>query len=514
MRRSPARTDSSRTGTIRLRALTVVTAFAAATVVPAASAGTYADDTGAAAGDTGVAARAEGPIVQMFGWPWESVAKECANSLGPNGFAAVQVSPPTEHVQLADKGHPWYEDYQPVSYRLTSRRGNARQFAEMVSACNRAGVEVYVDVVLNHMSGSGSRGSGPGIGGTRYSKYHYPGIYTGADFHDCRRDIEDYSDKWEVRNCELVGLADLDTGSAKVRETQIAYLNRLIDMGVSGFRVDAAKHMAPKDIAAVVGALHTTPSGERPYVYQEVIADSTTRAGEYTGNGDVTAFGYTDRVATAFRDGSIAGLRNLPDELAVPGEQAVAFVANHDTERSAPTLTYKDGAPYDLATAFTMAYPYGTARVLSGFDFGSDTDAGPPSDADGFTEPADCAEGGAWVCTHRHRLVAGMAGFAQQVRGTGITDWFDNGGNLIAFGRGESGFVVFNAGGVQGQGQTVQRTFRTSLPAGTYCDVLTGRVVDGGCTGRTVEVAADGTFTATVAPDSGVALHTGAVVGG
>lgn len=499
---------------MRLRAWAVATTVAAAAVVPAATvvpATTASTDGGASAAP---ADRGEGPIVQMFGWPWDSLARECTNSLGPNGFAAVQVSPPTEHVQLADEGYPWYEDYQPVSYQLRSRRGNAEQFAAMVSACNQAGVEVYVDVVLNHMSGSGSKGSGPGSGGTEYTKYNYPGTYTEADFHDCRRDIADYTDKWEVRHCELVGLADLDTGSSKVRRTQIAYLNRLIDMGVSGFRIDAAKHMSPEDIAAIVGALHTTPSGAKPYVYQEVIADSTTHASEYTGNGDVTSFAYTDRVATAFRNGSIAQLRTLPEELSLSSDEALVFVANHDTERSNPTLTYKDGAAYDLANAFAMAFPYGTAKVQSGFDFGSDTDAGPPSDSNGFTDPASCGDGSAWVCTHRHQLVAGMAGFSQAVQGTGLTDWWDNGNSVIAFGRGEAGFVVLNSGGAQGQGPTVERQFRSSLPAGTYCNVMTGEVADGTCTGETVTVSSDGTFTATVEPNSGVALHVNARLAG
>ncbi|NHD17341.1 MULTISPECIES: alpha-amylase family protein [unclassified Actinopolyspora] len=490
-------------------ALATITALAGAVVVPAAA--TAPAEEAAAAPAT----EAEGPIVQMFGWPWDSLAEECRSSLGPDSYTAIQVSPPTEHVQLADQSYPWYEDYQPVSYDLRSRRGDAESFANMVSACNAAGVKVYVDAVLNHMSGSGSQGSGPGSGGTEYSKYDYPGTYVDSDFHDCRENIADYTDQWEVRNCELVGLADLRTGSSKVRDTQLAYLNRLIDMGVSGFRLDGAKHMPPEDIAALVDGLHETTSGNEPYVYQEVIADSTTGGTEYTGNGDVTTFTYTDRVSNAFATGSVADLRNLPEETNLDSEQAVVFVANHDTERDSPPLSYRDGAAYDLANAFTLAFPYGTPRILSGFEFGADTDAGPPSDGRGFTRPADCADDGAWVCTHRHPSVAGMIGFNRAVRGTGLTDWWDDGNGVIAFGRGDAGFVVFNSGGAQGQdsGETTRR-FRSSLPAGTYCNVLTGRFDNGECGGETVEVNSDGTFTATVEPNSGVALHRAAVLGG
>jgi alpha-amylase len=34
------------------------------------------------------------------------------------------------------------------------------------------------------------------------------------------------------------------------------YLNDLIDIGVAGFRVDAAKHMWPEDISAIQDRLH------------------------------------------------------------------------------------------------------------------------------------------------------------------------------------------------------------------------------------------------------------------
>ena len=35
--------------------------------------------------------------INMFEWPWDDIAKECTNFLGPKGFKAVQVSPPNEH---------------------------------------------------------------------------------------------------------------------------------------------------------------------------------------------------------------------------------------------------------------------------------------------------------------------------------------------------------------------------------------------------------------------------------
>ena len=53
-------------------------------------------------------------------------------------------------------------------------------------------------------------------------------------------------------------------------------MNKLIDWGVAGFRIDASKHMYPGDIDNVLSRLNDLntqwfPAGTRPYVYMEVI---------------------------------------------------------------------------------------------------------------------------------------------------------------------------------------------------------------------------------------------------
>ena len=115
-------------------------------------------------------------IVHLFEWPWASIASECTNVLGPKGFGAVQVSPPQEHVVLPGPGYPWWQDYQPVSYQLVTRRGDRAAFAAMVQTCHAAGVKIYVDAVINHMAGGASTGTGSA--GSTYSHYDYPAVPT------------------------------------------------------------------------------------------------------------------------------------------------------------------------------------------------------------------------------------------------------------------------------------------------------------------------------------------------
>lgn len=439
-------------------------------------------------------------IVHLFEWPWASIASECTTTLGPKGFGGVQVSPPQEHVVLPGRGHPWWQDYQPVSYQLTTRRGDRAAFAGMVRTCHAAGVKIYVDAVVNHMAGGASTGAGSG--GSGYSQYAYPAVpYGTGDFHHCGRngndDIVNYGDRWEVQNCELVDLSDLRTESSYVRGKLTAYLDDLVSLGVDGFRVDAAKHLPAGDLDAIVA-----PVTGDPYVFSEVIEGGSGEPApeEYAGLGDVTEFRYGDVVGGAFQNGNLANLNNLAGSMRLGSGDAVAFVDNHDTQRNGRArLTYKNGAAYALAEAFMIAWPYGVPQVMSSFTF-SNADAGPPAASDGSTSPVSCGSG--WECEHRWRSTANMVALRNAAAGAGVTNWWSNGSDQIAFGRGSAGYVAFNR-----SGSALTRTFQTSLPAGSYCDVMTGDLAGGSCTGAAYTVDGSGRVTATVAANAALALH-------
>ena len=83
--------------------------------------------------------------------------------------------------------------------------------------------------------------------------------------------FQSYLDPYNVRNCYLVGLNDLDGAQSYVQDVQAKYMNDLISIGVTGFRVDAAKHMWPSDIEALQAKLNDVNGGGRPYFYMEVI---------------------------------------------------------------------------------------------------------------------------------------------------------------------------------------------------------------------------------------------------
>ncbi|MET8611009.1 alpha-amylase [Streptomyces misionensis] len=416
----------------------------------------------------------------LFEWNYASVARECTNTLGPAGYGYVQVSPPEEHIQ----GSQWWTSYQPVSYKIAGRLGDRTTFKNMISTCHAAGVKVVVDTVINHMTA----GSGTGTGGTQYTKYNYPGVYSDSDFHTCRTSIDNYQDRSNVQNCELVGLADLDTGAEHVRATIAGYMNDLLSLGADGFRIDAAKHIAAADLANIKSRL-TNPSA---YWKQEVIygAGEAVQPTEYTGNGDVQEFRYGYDLKRVFNSEKLAYLNNFGEGWGyLPGNVAGVFVDNHDTERNGATLNYKDGANYTLANVFMLAWPYGAPDINSGYEW-SDADAGPPNNG----QVNACWQDG-WKCQHAWPEIKSMVAFRNATRGQAVANWWDDGNNLIAFGRGSKGYVVINH-----EGTTASRSFQTSLPAGTYCNVQNN---------TTVTVNSTGWFTASVAPNTALAIYAG-----
>uniref|UniRef100_A0A2C9KDQ1 alpha-amylase n=1 Tax=Biomphalaria glabrata TaxID=6526 RepID=A0A2C9KDQ1_BIOGL len=134
-----------------------------------------------------------------FEWKWNDIAAECVRFLGPYGFCAVQTSPANENRIITNPYRPWWERYQPVSYKIHTRSGSEDEFRNMVEKCNKSGVRIYVDVVFNHMTGAG--GQGFGTNGTFYDgdNLHFPGVpYGPTDFndgslcHSCDMNIHNY----------------------------------------------------------------------------------------------------------------------------------------------------------------------------------------------------------------------------------------------------------------------------------------------------------------------------------
>lgn len=482
-------------------------------------------------------------IVHLFEWKWTDIKAECTRFLGPYGYCGVQVSPPNENAVVTNPNRPWWERYQPVSYTLKTRSGNEQEFRDMVATCNKNNVRIYADVVFNHMTGNVT---GTGTAGTQFNggTCDYPGVpypackdFHGSDVcHSYDGNIHNYSNPNEVRNCRLVGLLDLRQSLEYVRSKIAQYLNHLIDLGVAGFRVDAAKHMWPEDLANIVSRLHnlrsdTFGSGIKPFIFQEVIDLGTEpiKMAEYFGTGRTTNFIYGQKLSEIFLKHSIPAksLKNFGTAWGMPkGDDVVVFISNHDNQRGSgggSVITFFEPSQMKIATAFMLSYPYGFPRIMSSyywkreFRHGEDINSwqGPPHNADMSIKTVqintDMSCSGGWVCEHRWRQVYNMVAFRNVVDGTPVKNWWAGSDYQIAFSRGNKGFIVINA-----DNSRLSANMTTGLPQGIYCDVISGSFRSNKCTGKTVTVHEDGQAVFDIdghSDDPLMAIHIGAKIG-
>jgi alpha-amylase len=353
-------------------------------------------------------------FVHLFEWTWDDIAQECEDFLGPKGYFAVQISPPNEHRLLL--GRPWYERYQPMSYKLTSRSGTRAALADMIQRCHTAGVRIYADAVINHMASCrpacdtgqpqfGNRGAG----GSTYQpgEFRFENLFDSEDgnrvpsalqsygpehFHRGCTQVTNWDDAGQVQNCELERLADLATEREDVRNTIANYLVSLFVLGIDGLRIDAAKHFPPADLRAIltkaaqaanvrIENTDINPNGARTVlVYQEFIGRPADAGAAYA-NGKVTEFEYGKKLAEKFLAGDL-GVLNGPVPFGEgwdlqPSIVSIAFIDNHDNQRghggggqTIRAIRNNLGA-YTLANIFMLAWPYGYPNVMSSYRFGN-----------------------------------------------------------------------------------------------------------------------------------------------
>jgi alpha-amylase len=205
-------------------------------------------------------------ILHAFNWTYDDVAAK-AQEIADLGYKKVLVSP-----AYKSSGSEWWARYQPQDLRvIDSPLGDTNDFKDMVSALKEKGVETYADIVFNHMANEYYKRSDLSYPGdevlAKYAadKTYYnsiklfgnlqQGYLSAGDFHPAGC-ITDWGNPGHVQYWRLcggdgdVGLPDLDPNNWVVSQQQ-AYLRALKNIGVTGFRVDAAKHMSNYHINAV-----------------------------------------------------------------------------------------------------------------------------------------------------------------------------------------------------------------------------------------------------------------------
>lgn len=334
------------------------------------------------------AATAQGVILHAFNWRYTELTNH-ADEIARRGYHAVLVSPP-----LRSEGAPWYQRYQPQDYRVIDNPlGDREDLRVAIAALRERGVSVHADVVLNHMANEASQRANLDYPGARVlgqyqinaglrARQHLFGdlggnLFDATDFHPARC-ITDYNDPLQVRSGRLcggpgdAGLPDL-AATPRVIEAQRAYLRALRELGIDGFRVDAAKHMDEAHIRAVF----TPELRAGALVYGEIITGGGEGNGEYRlylqpslAQTDHAAYDFPlfHAIRGAFAFGARLDALSDPEARgqALPGARAVTFTVTHDIPNNGIFRgLILDPVDETLAYAYVMGRAGGSPLVYS-----------------------------------------------------------------------------------------------------------------------------------------------------
>lgn len=210
-------------------------------------------------------------ILQAWNWSYENLESKL-EKVAQAGFTTIQISPPNEikegtvgHKVTGESKNGWWMFYQPAGFQLNESTDNAlgtkSQLISMVNKAHELGIKVIADTVINHMGTCDNEdsitSSNPMDHVTPRAAQFEPEIYNNQLFHSPWFNMT-YSYEWNgpentctndlTRGCTS-RLPDLKTEDSRVQDAIYEYLVEMVDAGLDGFRIDAAKHIeTPNDL--------------------------------------------------------------------------------------------------------------------------------------------------------------------------------------------------------------------------------------------------------------------------
>lgn len=266
----------------------------------------------------------DGNILHCFCWPIKSVT-ENLEAIAEAGYGAVQLSPMQR--KNVTSATVWYDPYRPYDYSFqeTSGLGSADDLKELCSKAANYGIKVIVDVVANHVD--------------KTSSYHDPWWDSNTAYVRSKGGSPNinYGNRNSITHDRLGDYYELNTENVDVIARAKAYVQQLHDMGVSGIRWDAAKHIELPSEGSRFWAEVTSVPGM--FHYGEILGSpgpDNSIIDEYAGYISVTDSEYSD--ASAKNNGGIPtkAQGNWASRTGVGASKVILWGESHDTYSNTP----------------------------------------------------------------------------------------------------------------------------------------------------------------------------------
>ena len=321
-----------------------------------------------------------------------------------NRFDYLNDGDPNSGVSLGVEGiwlspiftSPSYHKYDVTNYyEIDPKFGTMEDLKELIELCHQRGVQLILDLVINHTAKNNAWfqkfTAAHQTGNTDSEFYNY---YTwtntttaGITWYGINGTSEYYEGNFSSE------MPELNFDNQLVRQAMVDVAKFYLDMGIDGFRFDAAKYI-------YYGKTTENTDFWDWYMAQlrAIKPDIYTVAEVWDSDGitipyfsSTNCFNFTmsqtgGQIAETARAGNVNVLttyvRNYLDQIQAqnPNAMMCTFIANHDTDRAAGFLTVTSGQAY-VAANLALLMPgstfiyYGEEIGMKGSRGGANTDA-------------------------------------------------------------------------------------------------------------------------------------------
>ena len=246
----------------------------------------------------------DGNILHAFCWRYEDIKNQLP-FIKNAGYKSVQIMP----VQTPkSSGSSWWAFYQPLSFRIAdndeSPIGTKQELKELCDEAEEYDISIIADIVFNHMANisdddleeDGTPKVFPGVEDYEPYIYQHRNDAENPTFHHLTSKTAEGSGK-ETQYYPYGGLPDLNTGNEYVQERCYSLLKECIDVGIDGFRFDAAKHIETADDPNYSSSFWENTLGKAKTYYKTKTGDDLFAYGEVLGQPSYRGIDvYTNRM--------------------------------------------------------------------------------------------------------------------------------------------------------------------------------------------------------------------------
>ena len=424
-------------------------------------------------------------ILHVWSWNFPTIA-ENMKQIADAGFTMLQTSPVNAcfspeggNIKILDENEGnWYHYYQPTDWTIGNNIvGTEAEMRAMLDSAKKYDIRVLVDVLPNHTAFNIDLVTDEfyaAVGG-REKMFHTYGL----------EGIVDYNDRTQCTHQGVGGLPDVNTENPLFQKYYMQFVNKLVEMGVRGFRYDTAKHIGvhsdPLDTEAgvtendfwdvatgrkeVLGVSLAIPY-DSLFVYGEVLQDKNVPEEEYASYFGQTAstYGHVLREVLAKRSAKDIDILDWYHRAAP--EYLTTWVESHDTYCNANESAGLTDAQIRTGWVFLTARQNGTPLFYSR-----------PMNSTRENYFGDNLLGARGNDEFFHPEVVAVNKFRQSMEGQVEDVQIAEDGEVIVVNRGDKGAAVINFAL-----ESNEVALATALPDGEYKDQVYGNafVVENG----------------------------------